>query len=111
MGYLPIVKNKYIFQGHIPIFGSVMTKILFIATVIVAPANTASTVLEVLERSPGVTVRIELIANPPARYDAAGNAGIINIKTKKNDNAGFNGSFTTSYAQGVYPKTTNSLVP
>ena len=118
-----------------------------------SPANTGSTVLEVLERSPGVTVdrnggislngkpgvlvmiddkptylsgddlnnllssmnaaqvaKIELISNPPARYDAAGNAGIINIKTKKNSNQGFNGSFTTSYAQGVYPKSNNSLV-
>ena len=54
--------------------------------------------------------KIELISNPPARYDAAGNAGIINIKTKKNDNAGFNGNITASYAQGVYPKTNNSLM-
>src|ERR1700679_2115025 len=98
-----------------------------------SPTNTGSTVLEVLERSPGVTVdrnggislngkpgvlvmiddkptylngddlnnllssmnaaqvaKIELISNPPARYDAAGNAGIIDIKTKKNNNEGFN---------------------
>ena len=95
-----------------------------------SPTNTGSTVLEVLERSPGVTVdrnggislngkpgvlvliddkptylngddlnnllssmnaaqvsKIELISNPPASYDAAGNAGIINIagqrKTKQ----------------------------
>lgn len=31
-----------------------------------------------------VVEKIEIITNPPARYDAAGNAGIINIKTKKN---------------------------
>lgn len=115
--------------------------------------NTGSTVLEVLERSPGVTVdrnggvalngkqgvlvmiddrptylsgddlnnllssmsasqvaQIELITNPMARYDAAGSAGIINIKTKKSRNDGFNGSFTSSYGQGVYPKNNNSLV-
>jgi iron complex outermembrane receptor protein len=118
-----------------------------------SPTNTGATILEVLEKSPGVTVdrnggislngkpgvlimiddkptyltgddlnnllssmnaaqvaRIELITNPPARYDAAGNAGIINIKTKRNDNAGLNASLTTSYAQGIYPKTNNSLV-
>ena len=115
--------------------------------------NTGSTVLEVLERSPGVTIdrnggvslngkpgvlvmiddkptylsgddlnnllssmnssqvaRIELIANPTAKYDAAGSAGIINIKTKKNRNDGFNGSVTASFGQGIYPKTNNSLV-
>jgi outer membrane receptor for ferrienterochelin and colicin len=27
--------------------------------------------------------KIELMDNPPAKYDAAGNAGVINIKTKK----------------------------
>ncbi|HEV3413206.1 MAG TPA: outer membrane beta-barrel protein [Puia sp.] len=118
-----------------------------------SPTNTGSTVLEVLERSPGVTVdrnggitlngkqgvlvmiddkptyltgddlnnllssmnaaqvaRIELIPNPPARYDAAGSAGIINIRTKKSGADGLNGSITGSYGQGVYPKTNNSLV-
>jgi iron complex outermembrane receptor protein len=97
--------------------------------------NVGATVLEVLEKSPGVMVdrnggislqgkpgvlvmidgkptylsgadlnnllssmssgqvtQIELIANPTARYDASGNAGIINIKTKKNRQKGFNGS-------------------
>jgi hypothetical protein len=48
--------------------------------------------------------KIELISNPGARYDAAGTAGIINIKTKKNQLVGFNGSVNASYAQGVYPK-------
>jgi len=54
--------------------------------------------------------RIELIPNPPARYDAAGSGGIINIKTKKNGNEGLNGSVTASYGQGIYPKSNNSLV-
>ncbi|MES2678718.1 MAG: outer membrane beta-barrel protein [Bacteroidota bacterium] len=47
---------------------------------------------------------IELISNPSARYDAAGNAGIINIKFKKDKRQGFNGSATASYGQGFYPK-------
>jgi hypothetical protein len=109
--------------------------------------NTGSTVLEVLQRSPGVNVdhndnislkgkqgvtimidgkivpvqgtdlasilkgmpsnsveKIELITNPGVRYDAAGNAGIINIITKKDKRKGFNGSATGGYAQGIYPK-------
>ena len=95
--------------------------------------NAGATVMDVLERSPGITVGrdgtismkgkpqvmvlidgkqtqlggadlqaylsgmnasqvdvIELIDNPGAKYDAAGNAGIINIKTKKNRQKGFN---------------------
>lgn len=52
---------------------------------------------------------IEIITNPSARYDAAGNAGIINIKFKKNQKQGFNGSTTLSYGQGVYQKPSASL--
>ncbi len=52
---------------------------------------------------------IELIENPGAKYDASGNAGIINIKLKSNRVKGFNGSLNVSAAQGIYPKTGNSL--
>lgn len=118
-----------------------------------AVTNTGTTVLEVLEKSPGVMVdkngglslqgkagvlvmiddkptylsgadlnnllssmssatveTIELMPNPPAKYDASGNAGIINIKTKKNKVKGFNGSVSIAGTQGVYPKNNNSLI-
>lgn len=114
--------------------------------------NAGATVLEVLEKSPGISVDrsgnismkgkqgvlvlmdgkplyisgpelitllenmnasqaelIELMDNPPAKYDASGNAGIINIKTKKNRQRGFNGSINVSYGQGRYYKSNNSL--
>lgn len=115
--------------------------------------NTGTTVLEVLEKSPGVSVdrsgaillrgkpgvlimidgkptylsgadlismlesmnasqaeQIEIIDNPSSKYDAAGNAGIINIKTKKNQQNGFNGNVNLSYGQGRYYKNNNSIV-
>ena len=115
-------------------------------------SNAGSNALEVLEKSPGVSVdkdgnvslkgksgvlilmdgrptylngdqlanylrslpasaieQIELMPNPPAKYDAAGNAGVINIKTKKNKIKGFNGNLNFTYAQGKYARPTGSL--
>lgn len=47
---------------------------------------------------------IEIITNPSAKYDAAGNAGIINIRLKKSKAFGTNGSVNAGYAIGIYPK-------
>jgi len=117
-----------------------------------SPGNTGNSVVEVLEKAPGVSVdkdgnislkgkqavlvlidgrqtyltpsdlfnylrslpastieQIELMTNPPARYDAAGNAGVINIKTKKNKTQGFNGTYSGSIGQGRYNRNSNSL--
>lgn len=117
-----------------------------------AITNAGTTAMEVLEKSPGVTVdkdgnislrgrsgilimidnkpsyvsgadlanllngmsssqieTIELITNPSAQYDAAGNAGIINIKTKKNKQKGFNGTINSSFGHGRFYKTNHSL--
>lgn len=114
--------------------------------------NVGSSALEVLEKSPGISVdkdgnislkgkegvmilidgrptqlggadlanllrsmnanqldQIEIMTNPPAKYDAAGNAGIINIKTKKNRQLGYNGSLNAGYGQGRYPRFNEGL--
>lgn len=47
---------------------------------------------------------IEIITNPSAKYDAAGNAGIINIRLKKNKSFGTNGSVNAGYNIGIFPK-------
>ncbi len=52
---------------------------------------------------------IEMITNPSAKYDASGNAGIINIRLKKNKNYGANGNVSTGVGFGYYPKYNNSL--
>lgn len=46
--------------------------------------------------------KVEIIMNPSARYDAQGNAGIINIRLKKNIAKGTNGNISTSYTQAVH---------
>ncbi|WP_147205751.1 outer membrane beta-barrel family protein [Segetibacter aerophilus] len=110
-----------------------------------SPTNAGQNALELLEKSPGVSIdndgnislkgkqgvmvlidgkptymsptdlaaflknmqssnldQIEIITNPPAKYDAAGNSGIINIKTKKGTIKGMNGSANAGYTQGYY---------
>jgi hypothetical protein len=47
--------------------------------------------------------RIEIVTNPPARFDASGNSGMINIILKKNTDVGFDGSVTGTYVQRSYP--------
>ncbi|MBC3541427.1 outer membrane beta-barrel protein [Rufibacter sediminis] len=53
--------------------------------------------------------QIEIMTNPPAKYDAAGNAGVINIRTKKLTVKAFNGNLNLSYGRGKMGRTSNSL--
>ncbi len=117
-----------------------------------SPTNVGLSALDVLEKSPGITVdkdgnvslrgkqgvmilidgrpsylsgtdlanylknlsssnldQIEIMTQPPAKYDASGNAGVINIKTKKTKVKGLNGSVTVGGGQGFYPKANESF--
>ena len=47
---------------------------------------------------------IEVIANPPAKYSAEGNSGLINIVTKKGRKDAWNGSLKTTFQQATYDK-------
>lgn len=132
-----------------------------IVNVEASPTSAGATALEILEKSPGVTVdndgnislkgkqgviilmdgkqtylsstdlanylkntpasaleQIEIMTNPSAKYDATGNSGVINIKTKKGKNAGFNGSIMVGATTSIYkprdavyfiPKSQNSI--
>lgn len=52
---------------------------------------------------------IEMISNPSAKYDASGNAGIVNIRLKKNKKYGTNGSINAGLVQGITPKGNGSV--
>ena len=52
---------------------------------------------------------VEIITQPSSKYDAAGNAGIINIKLKKDKSLGTNGTFTSGLTVGDFGRTNSSI--
>lgn len=62
-----------------------------------------SAIIQMLAGLPSSSIeRIEIITTPPANYDADGDAGIINIVLKANNQYGTNGSYsvTAGYSKG-----------
>ncbi|MEJ7693653.1 carboxypeptidase regulatory-like domain-containing protein, partial [Daejeonella sp.] len=57
---------------------------------------------DLLRSMPSSGIRsVEIINSPTAKYDAAGSAGIINIRTVKSQVKGFSGNLTTGIAYGM----------
>jgi len=48
--------------------------------------------------------KIDIITNPGAKYEAEGNAGIIDIRLKRDKNIGANGSISSSFSQGRHSR-------
>lgn len=64
-----------------------------------------SDLAELLRNTPGTNVQsIELITNPPAKYEAQGTGGIINIKMKTNKTLGANYTINALAGYGRYYK-------
>jgi len=53
---------------------------------------------------------IEIINNPSAKYDAAAESGIINIKLKKNKQNGFNGAMVVGSGHGARGRMNSSVL-
>jgi hypothetical protein len=69
-----------------------------------------SDVVALLRSMPSDNIdKIELITNPSAKYDAAGNSGIINIRMKKNQNYGTNGSVSLAGGSGRFDRERGSM--
>ena len=65
----------------------------------------AADLANMLRSMPGTQVEsIEIITQASAKYDAAGNSGMINIRTKKIKKAGLNGTTNLVYGQDFYPR-------
>lgn len=65
---------------------------------------TTDELLQLLDSAPANSIKsIEVITNPPSSYDAD-SGSVVNIVMSKNLIAGYRGSVSTAYTQGVFPR-------
>lgn len=65
---------------------------------------TATEITQLLENSPANTIqKIEVITNPPAKYDA-GSGAVLNIVMSKNLITGYRGNVFSNFTQGVFSR-------
>jgi hypothetical protein len=61
---------------------------------------------DLLENYPAGHIKlVEIIGNPPAKYDAEGGP-VLNIVTNKNISMGYKGNVNSTYTQSIFPKYT-----
>lgn len=94
LGHAPGVKTD---NGEVSIAGKSTVSVMINDRLLQVTGEELESMLRSL---PAASVsRIEVITAPPARYDAEGNSGIVNIVTKKNIRNGLNGTLTLGYEQ------------
>lgn len=75
------------------------------------PTNlSANDLANLLRATPATNIEnVELIANPSARYDAQGGAGIINIRFRRDKSLGLNGNVSGGYGQSDHHRANAAL--
>lgn len=67
--------------------------------------------LNMLRNMPAESIQsLEVITTPPAKYDAEGNAGILNLRTKQRQQPGWNTDLTLRGGQGHYTRYSGGAV-
>lgn len=104
---LNMAPGVFVNNGTISINGKAGTRILVNGRLIQLSGDDLINYLNNL-RAEDIT-SIEVLAHPPAEYEAQGTGGMLNIILKKQVSSGLNGSVSTGYIQGRYLGTNDAI--